>query len=135
MIMMQKPVPKEVTAQTSRAAGDLVSACELVFTTYEHNSPVNAVAVCGNQVICYTPDEKTKPAELSAHIVKILKDNGFQSVQVRVFKDLKSYCQRAEQLRDHQEKYHEGISFTPDERYPELSRDELIMHTLYAISL
>ena len=135
LILMQKPVSKEVLEQASRASKDLTAAYELVFTTYEHNSPVNAVAVCGNQIICYTPDTKTKPAELAKHVTKILTVNGFQNTQIKVFQDLKAYCQRAEHLNAYQEKYHEGITFTPDERYPDLSRDELILHTLFAISL
>lgn len=135
LILMQKPVSGDVLKQTTQAAGDLVSAYELVFTTYEHNSPVNAVAVCGNQVICYTPDEKTKPADLEKHITKILTTNGFQNTQVKVFRELKSYCQRAQHLQKEQAKYREGISFAPDSRYPDLSREELILHTLFAISL
>jgi hypothetical protein len=135
MIMLQRPVKPEVLTQAQQANEGLTASYELVFTTYEHTSPVDTVAVCGNQVICYTPDTKTNPQELEKHITKILTTNGFQSMQVKVFQDMKQYCQRAVHLRNHQEKYRDGISFTPDTRYPELSREELIMHTLYAISL
>lgn len=135
MIFMQKPVKGEVLNKTVQAAGNLVSANELVFTAYEHNTPVNALVICGDQIVCYTPDQKTEIPYIEKHISKILAVNGFSSASVKVFKELKPYCQRVEHIRKNQEKYREGIKFTPDERYPELSREELILHTLYAISL
>ncbi len=135
MILMQKSVPEELLSQTKQAAGSLVSANELVFTAYEHNTPVDALVVCGNQVVCYTPDQKTDIAYIEKHISRILTVNGFSAAQVKVFKELKPYLQRVVHIRENQEKYREGIEFLPDERYPELSREELILHTLFAISL
>ncbi len=135
LILMQKPVAEELLSQAKQAAGDLVSANELVFTAYEHNTPVNALIVCGDQVVCYTPDQKTDIAYIEKHISRILTVNGFPSAQVKVFKDLKPYLQRVGHIRENQEKYRDGIKFSPDERYPELSREELILHTLFAISL
>lgn len=135
MILMQKAVSKEVISQTKQAAGDMVSANELVFTAYEHNTPVDALVVCGDQVVCYTPDQKTDIAYIEKHISRILTVNGFSSAQVKVFKELKPYLQRVVHIRNNKEKYREGIKFSPDERYPELSREELILHTLFAISL
>lgn len=135
MMMMQKPVTREHYQEAEKARGDLVGGCELVITAYEHTSPVNAAIVCGDQIVCYTPDEKTDPAYLEKHISKIMSANGFTSVQVKVMKDFRQYLQRVSTIRDRQEHYREGISFTPDERYPELTRDEVIWHTLLAISL
>lgn len=135
MMMMQKPVTREHYQEAEKARGDLVGGCELVITAYEHTSPVNAAIVCGDQIVCYTPDEKTDPAYLEKHISKIMSANGFTSVQVKVMKDFRQYLQRVSTIRDRQEHYRKGISFTPDERYPELTRDEVIWHTLLAISL
>jgi hypothetical protein len=96
---------------------------------------VSSLIVCGNQVVCYTPDKKTDPEYLEKHISKILSANGYTSVQVKVMKDFKKYLQRASDICKRQEHYREGITFRPDERYPDLSREELIFHTLLAISL
>ncbi len=52
-----------------------------------------------------------------------------------MIKEVKPFLQRVDTLRDHQEKYHENLEFEPDERYPDLSRDEIIYHLLLAISL
>lgn len=135
MIMMQKSVPQDIYEQAKKANGDLVSGYELVFTAYEHTTPVNTLIVCGDQIVCYTPDEKTDIAYLEKHITRILTVNGFPSVQVKVMKDFKKYLQRAKEIVSRQVHYREDIEFTPDERYPELSREELIFHTLLAISL
>lgn len=135
MMMMQKSVPREVYESAREAAGDLVSGYELIFTAYEHTSPVNALIVCGNQIVCYTPDEKTDISYLEKHISKIMAADGFSSVQVKVMGDFKKYLQRVREIAGRAEHYREGIPFTPDERYPDLSRDELIYHTLLAIAL
>lgn len=135
MIMLQKPMQKARYEEAKKANGDLVAGYELIFTAYEHTTPVNTLVVCGDQVVCYTPDEKTDIAYLEKHITRILTGNGYSTVQVKVFKDFRKYQQRAADICSRQEHYREGISFTPDERYPDLSREEMIYHTLLAISL
>lgn len=135
MIMMQKPMSPEQYEAARKASGNLVGGYELVFTAYEHTTPVNALIICGDQVVCYTPDEKADIAYLEKHISRILTGNGFPSAQPKVMKDFKKYLQRVRDINARQEHYREGIPFTPDERYPELSREELIFHTLLAISL
>lgn len=135
MIMMQKSMPEEKYKEAQKAAGNLVSGYELVFTAYEHTSPINALVICGDQVVCYTPDEKTDIAYLEKHISRILTLNGFPSAQPKVMKDFRKYLQRVSEICSRQDHYREGIEFEPDERYPDLSRDELIFHTLLAISL
>lgn len=135
MILMQKSMPEEKYREASAAANGLVAGYELVFTAYEHTTPVNALVVCGDQLVCYTPDEKTDPAYIEKHLSRILTVNGFPSVQPKVMKDFRKYLQRVSELAGRAEHYREGIEFTPDERYPKLSREELILHTLFAISL
>lgn len=135
MVMMNKTTKQEVYEAARKASGDLVAGYDLVFTAYEHSTPVNALIVCGDQVVCYTPDEKTDAAYLEKHIARILTGNGFSTVQVKVMKDLSKYLQRVGQICKRQDHYREGIEYTPDERYPELSREEMIFHTLLAICL
>ena len=64
MIMMQKSIDTATYEAAKKANGNLVSGYELVFTAYEHTTPVNALLVCGDQVVCYTPDEKADTAYL-----------------------------------------------------------------------
>ena len=135
MIWMQRSMAKEKYQEASAAAGTLVAGYELVFTAYEHTTPVNALVICGDQLVCYTSDEKADVGYVEKHLERILTLNGFASVQPKVMKDFRKYLQRVNELSRRAEHYREGIEFTPDERYPELSREELIFHTLLAISL
>ena len=135
MIMMQKPMDQDKYEAAKKANGNLTAGYELVFTAYEHTTPVNTLIVCGDQIVCYTPDEKTDPSYMEKHITKIMAANGFTNVQVKVMKDFKKYLQRAREICSRQDHFREGLDFTPDSRYPDLSRDELIYHTLLAISL
>ncbi len=135
MMMMQKPMPEERYEQAKDAAKDLVAGYELIITAYEHTSPVEALVVCGYQVVCYTPDKKTDPPYLEKHIRQILSSNQYTDMQVKVMKDFKQYLQRVSAIAKDPEHYREGIPFTPDERYPDLTRDELIYHLILAISL
>ena len=133
MMLMHRPITQEVRKRTAQAAGNLVGAQELVVTAYEHTTPVNALVVCGDEVVCYTPDEKTDTAYLEKHITKILSANRFTDMNVKVFKDLKLYCQRVDQLRKHPEKYRrQTAAGTADENR---AREEEILSILLAISL
>ncbi|MCD7883958.1 MAG: hypothetical protein LUI87_09725 [Lachnospiraceae bacterium] len=135
MMMMQKSMPEERYEEFKKASEGLVVGYELVITAYEHTSPVEAVVVCGDQIVCYTPDEKTDPPYLEKHIRQNLSSNGYTEAQVKVMKNWNQFLQRVSVLAANPEKYREGLPFTPDERYPSLSRDEVIYQILLAISL
>ncbi len=135
MMVMQKPLPSERYEEIRHAAKGLNVSYELVITAYEHTSLVEAAVVCGDQVVCFTPDSKTDPAYLEKHIRQSLSANGFTEAQVKVMKELKPYLQRVEMIAKNPDKYREGLSFTPDERYPGLSRDEVMVQILLALAL
>lgn len=78
------------------------------------------------------PDADTVFAE--KHIKEILKGNGYRA-DVKIFKDLKPYLERVSSLAKQQETVEKDIVYTPNESYPELSRSELVKHTILAISL
>ena len=136
MMMLQKESPDEVEAVTEELAKDLVHGYELVPTAYEGRMQLDSVVVCGNQMVCYSSTgDPSRFSFMEQHIGKILRANGFFDVNVRLFHDMKAYKGRLEQIAADPERYREGIAFKPDERYPDLSREELIFHTLMAISL
>ncbi len=135
MILLQKPARPEAVSGTEERAGNLVRGYELMVTAYEGRLPLDTLVVCGNQVVCYSSAEKGKFDLMEQHMAKILSSNGYHSVKVKIFRDLKHYLERVDQLAKDPEKYREGISFTPDERYPDLSREELIKHVIMAISV
>ena len=135
MMLMHKSLTRSEYDALSKAHGNLICGYELVLTAYEHSAPFNAVAVCGNQLICYTPSQKADASFFEKHIRQIMTANNVSNLQIKVFKDQKQYIQRAQSICKNQEQYRENIKWTPDERYPDLSRDEFIYYTLLAIAL
>lgn len=135
MILLQKPADPEAVSQTEKRGPDLVRGYELMVTVYEGRLPLDAMVICGNQVACYSSAQKGDLPMMEKHMEKILTTNGYHGVRVKIFRDLRPYLERVEQLEKDPEKYRAGISFTPDERYPDLSREELIKHTIMAIAV
>ena len=66
---------------------------------------------------------------------RVLIGSGTPQIFEKIFRDKEKYRERIRMLAKDPEKYREGIAFTPDERYPELSREEIILHLIMAISI
>ena len=131
MSFKRKPMEKEIYEQISTKAGSLEQIYELVFTTQEKSYVVEAAIVEGKDVICYTIDPKCDVMALQKHLQKMLDANGYKE-NVKVFKDLKKCLDRASDL-ERREKVE--IPYTPHSTYPDLNRDQLIKHTLLALSI
>ena len=131
MSFKRKPMEKELYEQISTKAGSLEQIYELVFTTQEKSYVVEAAIVEGKDVICYTIDPKCDVMALQKHLQKMLDANGYKE-NVKVFKDLKKFLDRVSDL-ERREKVE--IPYTPHSTYPDLNRDQLIKHTLLALSI
>ena len=136
MIWLQRDADPAAVAATEKYAGELVHGYELTVTAYEGSMPLDALVICGNEVVCCSVHGKTDQFSLmEKHITRILNSNGYFGTNVRIFSDVRKYEDRIKQLSADPEKYRAGIDFKPDERYPDLSREELILHTIMAISV
>ena len=82
-----------------------------------------SVAVCGNTVVGYTSREKSDIPFVEKHIQSILRQNGYY-VNVKIFRKLPDYLNRLDSLWEHRESLEKDIRFTPDETYPDLTRNE-----------
>ena len=134
MILLRHPMDEKLYKEICEHAGDLVMSYEMYMTFYEKSGYLDAVAVCGNTVVGYTSDPKADSTYLAEQSQKIIRKNGYK-VDVKILKDLKPYLERLDSMNEHKESLRNGIKFTPDERYPDLSREELIKHTILAICL
>ena len=131
MSFKRKPLDKQLYEQISERAGDLEQIYELLFTTQEKSYIVEAAIVEGKDVICYTLDPKCDVMALQKHLQRMLDANGYKE-NVKVFKDLKKFLDRVSDL-ERREKVE--IPYTPHSTYPDLNRDQLIKHTLLALSI
>ena len=116
----------------AKPAGELVMSYEMYMTFYEKSASIDAFAICGNTVVGFSSDPKIDAAFMEQEAQKILRGNGFKA-NVKIFTRLPQFLERLDSMNEHRESLEEGIKFRPDEKYPELSRNELIKHTILAI--
>ncbi len=132
MFWKRRSMPKELYEEIELHAGKLTRAYELVLTTYEKNYPVHSLVIRGNEIAGYTTMKSTDLKPLQEHVVKMLKENGISGAHVHIFPDLKVYLDRVDVLAEREP---EEIPFTPDERYPNLNREQLIRQVVLSLSL
>lgn len=134
MIFRCKPVEPEIYRQINAHSGNLTMAYEMFMTFYEKSASIDAFAICGNVVVGFSSDPKIDTAFMEQECQKILRGNGFKAT-VKIFTRLNTFLERLDSMNEHRESLEEGIKFRPDEKYPELSRNELIKHTILALCL
>ena len=134
MIFRCKPVKPEIYRQINAHSGNLTMAYEMYMTFYEKSASIDAFAICGNVVVGFSSDSKIDTAFMEQECQKILRGNGFKAT-VKIFTRLNAFLECLDSMNEHRESLEEGIKFRPDEKYPELSRNELIKHTILALCL
>ncbi len=134
MILMRKPMDEKIYLEIKRHSGDLVMSYEMYMTFYENSASIDAFAICGNEVVGFSSDPKINTEFMAAEAQKIIRKNGYK-VNVKILKDLRPYLERLDSMNEHKASLEEGIKFKPDEKYPQLSRNEMIKHTILAICL
>ncbi len=129
-----------------------IMSYEMYMTFYEKSAYIDAFAICGNTVVGYSSDAKIDCEFMAREAQKIIRKNGYKvdvkilkaqkiirkngyKVDVKILKELKPYLERLDTMNKNKASLEEGIKFTPDSRYPELSRNEMIKHTILAICL
>ena len=133
MILLVKPMQASDYREIRKHAGQVLVGYELYITSYEHSEFVCAAAVHGGQIICYSDRLKNPPELLEDHIAGLMQQNGFKE-KVRVFTRLEQFTDRLDSMNAHYEEL-DKTAFTPDPRYPEYNRNQLIMHLLYRLAL
>lgn len=134
MMMMRKPVDPDLYHQISARAGTLTMSYEMYMTSYNKSAHIDAFAICGNEVVGYSSDPKIDAAFMAEHAQKIVRKNGYK-VKVKILTELRVYLERLDSMNEHQESLRENIKMIPDDRYPDLSREEIIKRVILAICL
>ena len=134
MIFKCRPMDSALYQKIRTHQRKLDMAYELYMTFYEKSAYIDAVAICGNTVAAYSSDPKVDAAFMETNAQKIIRKNGYKAT-VKIFTDIRPFLERLDSMNDHKESLEEGIKFTPDEKYPDLTRNELIRQTILAICL
>lgn len=134
MVYIVKPMAGEDYRQIREHAGDLLMSYELYITSYDNSEFICAAAVCGSYVIGYSDRLKNPPEMLEDHIRKLLAQNGYKQT-VKIFKDRKPFLERLDSLNKNKESLESGLPFTPDARYPDYDRNQMVRHVLLRLAL
>ena len=134
MVIMRNSIPEEEYKEIEKHKGTLNVCYEMYMTTYEKNTMVDAAAICGKTVVGLVTDPKADVPYTQDHITKILRANGYSS-QVNLLTDLNHFTERMDSMNEHAESLRSGITYKKDNKYPDLGIEDLIKHTMLAISL
>ena len=92
----------------------------------------------GEEIACYTTRAKDQKQieDCTTYLNKIIRANGYKC-HVKIFDREKAFLERLDSLNRNYDELEKSASenFKPDERYPDLSRTELVKHTMLALAL
>ncbi len=108
MFCKYSSLPKDDGDCIEAVSDGLTCLYDMVFTTREKTYPVLHVTVCGNTVVGYmpadTPGTKAKKhldeKVCEEHLATCLKADNFKDVTIKIFRDIKKYTNRLEQLKE-----------------------------------
>ena len=129
MVMLARPVEPSIYEKIHAHQGELVMSYEMYMTFYEKKCNIDAIAVCGNTVVGFTSDPKADTDYMAAEAQKLVRKNGYK-VDVKILKELRPFLERLDSMNIHKDSLEEGLRFTPDPRYPDYSRDEMVTHVI-----
>lgn len=84
--------------------------------------------MCGNTVVGYTSDPKADTI-YGFRSPEAGSQNGYK-VDVKILGELRPFLERLDSMNEHKESLEEGLRFTPDPRYPDFTRDEMVKHVI-----
>lgn len=129
MVMLARSVEPSIYEKIHAHQGELVMSYEMYMTFYEKKCNIDAIAVCGNTVVGFTSDPKADTDYMAAEAQKLVRKNGYK-VDVKILKELRPFLERLDSMNIHKDSLEEGLRFTPDPRYPDYSRDEMVKHVI-----
>lgn len=134
MIWLVKPMKESDYRAIAAQAGNLTMAYELLFTTYEKNTFVDALAICGNQLVGYSSRLEKGSQDIEKHLTNMMRNDGF-ALQVKIIPKLEVYLERLAFLEKNQEAIRAGVRHTPRDEEAGISREEQIREQLLTIAL
>jgi hypothetical protein len=95
-------------------AQGLLCLFDMVFTSYEKTYNVAHITVCDNTICGFTQSEKFDEQAFYKHMDSVLKKDGYKETSIKIFKDIKKYTQRLDQMQELEvhEEFSEGILTT-----------------------
>lgn len=93
-----KSIDGKIVKDIEQKAPLLTAAYDMLITSKDSVMPVDAIVISGKNVFGYASNPKTNPQELASYIKKILSENGFSKMTVKVVSEYVPFLSRAEGL-------------------------------------
>lgn len=138
LFFLNRPVDPRIVTLTEEAAPSLIRGYELVVTGYEKTTPLDSVAVCGDELVCYSSSKKADPSYFQKQVKEIMTGNHLKGVNVKLFTEEKKYLERIRTLEKRGLSYVEEKTEMTEEEQKALEirkKEEMIFAVLKAISL
>lgn len=133
MVSRYHSMEQELYKEVEAIRGERTALYENVFTSYEKNYYIDVIVLSGREIVGYTSVSETDTTKAAEHIRELLKSSAYkQTVKIFPAGEKKAYLERVRSLAKTEP---EDIPFKGDDRYPGLSREEIVVHLLKAISL
>ena len=133
-VFLQKSIPEDVYQRIREHEGSLTMAYELYVTNEKASTMLDAVAICGKNIVAYVSNEKADTAFTQDYIKRTMRTAGY-GMDVKLMKNLDKFIERMDSMNEHAESLREDIPFTPDSQYPDYTREQMVWLTLTQISL
>ena len=111
---------------------------EMYITQEKSSLMIEAAAFCGEEIACYTTRAKDQKQieDCTTYLNKIIRANGYNAMLKILIRKSNSWSASIPANRNYDElEKSASENFKPDERYPDLSRTELVKHTMLALAL
>lgn len=114
MFLKYKGCSAENAAAIEAHSDGLKCLYDMVFTSYDRTHAVAHITVKGNTICGFTETHDFDEQKFYSHIDGVLKKDNYKNTTVKIFKDIKKYTERLDQLKllEAEEKTTEGIIAT-----------------------
>lgn len=125
MLFPHQSMQKEKVEEIEKKASKLVKAYDMILTSYEKIMPIDSIVIFENVVCGYTSDNKVDVNSTASYIKKMLGNNKYDKVSVKIFADYKTYLTRVEGMQNMAEV----------EKESSLEHEEGIKRTILSLSM
>ena len=100
MYLRYKSCSKENADKIDAHIGSLRGLYDMVFTSYKQNFAVSHLVVQGNTICGFSEQKDFPEKEFQLHLEDILKLDGHKNYTIKIFKDIRKYTDRLDQLQE-----------------------------------
>lgn len=104
MLLPYRSFEEEKVREVEAAAAGILSAYDMVLTSSEKVMPVDVLLISRHLICGYVSRTKVPPVEVEAYLARILKENRYDKVTVKIFTDYDSFLKRAESFGETKQK-------------------------------